>query len=184
MDGIIGQILQKLALPEILKIDPNSQTIPDVENLTVLQRLTQATVPAVLLGITNISFDSEAEASNEQARYPPLNVREVFPINYEQIVESIADYSGSPRSTVHLFLEEVIIAVDTIIQEEVGTPLNLKQVRDYVIKEKHKIFFYLPAQLKIGALMGDASLDDRTKKMEGPFSNILHKIEDGLSKPE
>lgn len=184
MDGsLIQQVIEQLALPEISKVDPNLQQVPDSENLTMLQKLTQASVPAVLLGITNI-VASEHETDKNSLPGRLLHMQRIFPNNYDEIVQSVADYSGAPVQDVRSFLEQIAMAAESIIRENLEGDAGILQMRDYVIREKHKIFFYLPPQLHLGTLMGDPSQDDRTKKMEGPFSNIAHKIEDGLSKPE
>jgi len=185
MEGsLIQQIITQLALPEISKVDPNLQQVPEIEDYTILQKLTQASVPAVLLGIANITVDKNEEQDSYNATGRSLHMQLIFPKNYDQIVQSIAAYAGAPAQDTRSFLEQIAMAAESVILENLGADANVLQIRDYVIGEKHKIFFYLPPQLHLGTLMGDPSQDDRTKKMEGPFSNIAHKIEDGLSKPE
>lgn len=185
MEGsLIQQVIAQLALPEISKVDPNLQQIPGIEDYTILQKLTQASVPAVLLGIANITADENEEPDKYNAAGRSLNMSLIFPRNYDQIVRSVAEYAGAPVEDARSFLEQVAMAAESVILENLGADASVLQIRDYVIGEKYKIFFYLPPQLHIGTLMGDPSQDDRTKKMEGPFSNIAHKIEDGLSKPE
>jgi hypothetical protein len=40
---------------------------------------------------------------------------------------------------------------------------------------------YLPAALQIGQLLANDDLDDRTHKMEGPISNLMHSFEKRFS---
>jgi hypothetical protein len=35
---------------------------------------------------------------------------------------------------------------------------------------------YLPAELNMGGLLDDDSLDDQANKMEGPISSLAHRI--------
>ncbi len=182
-ESIIQQVIAQLGLPEIDKVDPNLQDIPDRKSLTGLQKLTQAVVPAVLLGIANIVTD-EPGAHEAAGSERLLSVQRIFPNRYEDIVQSIVRYAGATEQEVRSLMNQVAITTEFIIRDRIGEDLSLLKVRDYIIGEKHHIYFYLPPQLQMGTLMGDASQDDRTKKMEGPFSNIMHKIEDGLSKPE
>ena len=183
-DSLIQQIIAQLALPEISKVDPNLQQIPDIEDYTVLQKLTQASVPSVLLGIANITIDENEEPEKYKAAGRSLDMQLIFPQNYDRIVHSVAAYAGASVQETRSFLEQIAATAESVVLEHLGTDASILQMRDHVIGEKHKIFFYLPPQLHIGALTGDPSQDDRTKKMEGPFSNIVHKVEDNLSKPE
>jgi hypothetical protein len=39
----------------------------------------------------------------------------------------------------------------------------------------------LPPALQMGDLLNDNTMDDRTNKMEGPISSMMHSIENKLS---
>ena len=47
--------------------------------------------------------------------------------------------------------------------------------------QRHNILVYLPAALYMGDVLNDEGLDDKTNKMEGPVSNLMHRIENSFS---
>ena len=42
---------------------------------------------------------------------------------------------------------------------------------------RHIILSHLPGAIEIGSILNDNTLDDRTNKMNGPVSGIMHSIE-------
>jgi hypothetical protein len=47
--------------------------------------------------------------------------------------------------------------------------------------QRNNILPFLPAELQMGELLHDNTLDDRTNKMEGPVSSIMRAIGGGFS---
>ena len=54
----------------------------------------------------------------------------------------------------------------------------------YIAGQRHNILVYLPPDLQLGTLINDNALDDRTNKMEGPVSNLMHFFEQLFSEKE
>ena len=50
--------------------------------------------------------------------------------------------------------------------------------------QRNNILPFLPAELQMGELLHDNTLDDRTNKMEGPVSSIIRAIGGGFSNGE
>lgn len=46
-----------------------------------------------------------------------------------------------------------------------------------VAQNKPDILMYLPPSLELGTILRNNNLDDRTGKMEGPVSSLMHKME-------
>ena len=56
-----------------------------------------------------------------------------------------------------------------------------EKIRLFMSSQRHNILVHLPAALQLGDFLHDNAMDDRTNKMEGPVSNVMHTIENKLS---
>ena len=54
---------------------------------------------------------------------------------------------------------------------------NPQEVIDFVALQRKNILQYLPASLRMGHLLGDNTLDDATRKMDGPVSGLAYSVE-------
>lgn len=52
-----------------------------------------------------------------------------------------------------------------------------KSIKKYFTRQRNNILQHLPADIKIGNILNDNTLDDRTNKMAGPLSGLMHTIE-------
>ncbi|MEJ0103550.1 MAG: hypothetical protein WDO19_13800 [Bacteroidota bacterium] len=52
-----------------------------------------------------------------------------------------------------------------------------KNIKKYFTEERNNILRHLPGAIEIGNTLNDTTLDDRTNKMSGPVSAIMHSIE-------
>jgi hypothetical protein len=64
-----------------------------------------------------------------------------------------------------------------VVKEEIGTGAHESSIRNFVSINKPIALLYLPPSLQLGDLLENNNLDDRTGKMEGPISNLMHRVE-------
>jgi hypothetical protein len=50
-------------------------------------------------------------------------------------------------------------------------------IQKILVSQRHNILTYLPPEMQLGKALQDNSMDDRTNKMEGPVSDLMHFFE-------
>ena len=58
-----------------------------------------------------------------------------------------------------------------------ASPNNGHGIKNLLTNHRHNILNHLPGAIGIGNILNDGTLDDRTNKMEGPVSSLMHAIE-------
>lgn len=171
----------KLGYPALHKVDPVDHEVKEHSDPTGRQRLAQAAVPAVLASLYKFARTEDGSrkilATEEQVSWLDTILK-----NKEfRAVDKVAHYAGVsiPEAEEHMKL----IAMEAVqaIRESVAHNRTPEAVKKYMSDQRHSILVYLPAAMQLGRLLDDDSLDDRTNKMEGPISNLMHSIENKFS---
>ena len=173
--NIVEAICRQMGYEPLPKIDPNNQ---QPEN-NAAHTLPQAVIPAVLTGIYSATRTDEGLANY-------LNNKEsrdwgtvIFGDGKAHVIDEICRYAGVDQSTAANKIQEVATVAHHIIvsNEDSDTVPELKVFLDY---QRTNILEHLPPQLEMGKILNDTTLDDRTNKMEGPISTLMHKIEEAF----
>ncbi|SJZ97774.1 hypothetical protein [Sediminibacterium ginsengisoli] len=176
-------VQQRLALPALEKVDPNRQDV-SVETGQVVDSHAQAAVTAMLTGIFKLTRTAEGAALliNEPAQGDKVSV--VFGDKADEVVQKVAATGTAGAERTRDLMNRIWDAVTAIIRENTEQPVTPESVVTMMSNERHNILVYLPATLQMGELLEDTTLDDRTNKMEGPVSGLMHKIENIFSGKE
>lgn len=181
-DNIIDLIQQRLNYPNLQQIDPNTQERRnDQQKGGGFQKLVQAAVPAVLVALQKYlqkpgNMDSLLKGSS-----PSGWLDAIFGTNKQTAIQKIAEYSGTITVQAEREMEKVADEAVIAIRENIPKNAKAEDVTTYLGNQKSSILSRLPAALQIGDLLGDDTVDDRTHKMQGPISSLMHKIEDSFS---
>ncbi len=179
-DRLVNSLQIQMGYPVLQKIDPNTQVVPEPAS-TMENRFGQAAIPAVLTGLYKYSNTDEGADIILRGNIPENLTTLLFKENKDDIIGMIASYSSCTTS----FAEEntSLIAANAIqiIKQELPATATIHDVRKFLAGQKTDILLYLPAELKLGELLDENTLDDRTNKMEGPFSSLMHTIGDQFS---
>lgn len=177
--NIIEAIQTNLGYPPLQKIDPNNQEVKNTE----LQgdRVAQAAIPAVLTALYKLSRTDEGAAKIITAKPADDILSLIYEGKEASAVEKVAQYAGITNEQAEGYMENIADESFLIIQKEAGDKLSVEKLKTYMNDQRHHILVYLPAALNMGDMLNDNTLDDRTNKMEGPVSNMMHKIENILS---
>jgi hypothetical protein len=70
-----------------------------------------------------------------------------------------------------------------VAKENLPADTTTKEVKNFFSTQKNNILLYLLAELNMGELLNDTTLDDKTHKMEGPVSSLMHTIGSAFSNP-
>lgn len=181
-ENILEAVRQHLGHGPIQKVDPNSQEAKHVETLSADGKLAQAAIPAVLTAFS--VFAKSDNGAQQVLRRANISLEDLFAGNKEQVIKSVAAYSGASAAEVEGTMEKITQEATAITLNAAGVDPTEEKIRSYLAGQRHNILTRLPASLQLGKMLDDNSLDDRTNKMEGPMSNIAHAIENALSGSE
>lgn len=172
------EIIQKnLQYPALHKIDPNLQDLKNKEAGETLDLLAQSAIPAVLAGLYILSRKNEGCIAIMAADRIEDSLRVIFKGREDKVVEKVARYAGVSANQADSHLENIADEAIRLVQESVPANKSPQHLRQLMDGQQHTILVYLPAELKMGHLLKDETLDDRTNKMEGPVSGFMHRIE-------
>jgi len=179
--SLIETIQQNLNYPPLKKIDPNTQDIKDKDIQSAVEKLAQAAIPSVLTALYKLSRNDEGSLkilnadTHKDSLFTLVNWKE------SQLVEKVAEYAGVSENQAESHLQNIADESIKLVRGSVGPGAEPQKLKQFMNDQRHNILVYLPASLNLGDLLKDESLDDRTNKMEGPISNLMHKIENKLS---
>ena len=180
--NIVETIQKNLGLPVLQKIDPNIQEIKEKTLHSPEEKLSQAAIPAVLAAMykfTRTNEGCQAIISND-GNTDWLGI--FFEGNEDAAVSKVAAYANADEQSASSLMENVADEAAKTLKSSIKPKLTVDIIRTYLDGQRHNILVYLPAALKMGDVLNEESLDDRTHKMEGPVSGFMHKIESILSK--
>jgi hypothetical protein len=174
--NIVEVLRKRVGYAPLEKIDANKQETKN-EDHSPLEKLAQAAIPAVLAAIFRF-------VHTEQGCYQLIGGHEDedwFPIIYQgregEAVEKVAHYAVVTTTQAKSHMENISKEAVKIIKEVLAPQPTADKLRQYMNSQRHNILVHLPAALKMGDILNDGGMDDRTNKMEGPVSNLMHKIE-------
>lgn len=172
--NIVNAMLERFAFNSFEKISPNFQkeTLESEDAKTYVQ----AAVTATLAGMYKYASTEEGSGNLFNLRPSELLDR-FFEDHKDAIIQSVSDYGKRPKESTAMFMEKIAEEGVHIVREQVGEKGTPEQVRSYITGQRHHILVYLPPDLHFGELIDDNSLDDRTNKMEGPVSGLMHFFE-------
>ena len=179
--NIVHALREKLGLP-IEKIDVKAQHQNRTENPDNSDDLSQAATAAILVGI--FKFSRTDTGANIIATENSANwFQTIFEDNEEEVAERVANYATMGLPKTNTYLEQIAAVAIGLIKENVK-PLDAAGVKGFMSEQRHEVLVHLPAGLRMGKILEDETLDDRTNKMEGPVSSFLHWIEKQFSGDE
>lgn len=172
--NIVSALREKLGLP-VEKIDVKAQHQNRTQDPNKSDDLAQAATAAILVGI--FKFSRTDTGANIIAAESSANwFQTIFEDNEEEVAERVTKYAGSELAATTSYLEHIANTAIQIVKENVGE-LNAKNIKNFMSEQRHEVLVHLPAGLRMGKVLQDETLDDRTNKMEGPVSGFLHWIE-------
>ncbi|MEO8712849.1 MAG: hypothetical protein ABI405_12030 [Parafilimonas sp.] len=156
------------------KIDPNTQE-PESEKVPEPD-LGNAIIPAVLVGFYKHTRNEE-EASKLINENDSANILKIiFGDKKNSIIHSVADYANISTNNAENKMINTVSAIKEILAKEIKNE-DGKGVSNFFTNQRSNILKHLPVELNMGELLEDSAIDDRTNKMEGPMSGLMHGIE-------
>jgi hypothetical protein len=177
MLNIVEAIQQQLNYPPLDKVDPNTQKEKHTGAYKVTS-LHQAIIPSVLIAMFKYSRTDAGAASIAGANISTPWLNSIFGDALPKVVSRISDHTNISMMEVEYAMENVALTAVHIIGNNVK---DAAAVKSFFTAQRDTILLFLPANLQIGEMLHDTTIDDRTNKMEGPISSLMHSIEKKFS---
>jgi hypothetical protein len=181
-NNLVETIQTNLGLPVLQKIDPNSQEIKEKSLHSSQEKLAQAAIPAVLAALYKFTRTDEGCSAIISGDGISDWLGTFFEGKEKSAVDKVARYAGVTDGEAESIMENVADESVSALKASIKPKLTIDIIRTFMDGQRHHILVYLPASMKMGDVLNDEALDDRTNKMEGPVSGFMHKIENMLSK--
>jgi hypothetical protein len=175
MTTIIDKMAQLEGIQHLPQIDPNTQDSA-VKAGESINKLAQAVIPAVLAGFYKFSRNEQNAAMIPAKTALTDWIEILFGDEKKKLVKGIAVYANVSTQSAALKMKQVANNVVNILKEDISNPEG-KSIKKYFTDQRNNILQHLPADIEIGNILNDNTLDDRTNKMSGPVSGLMHTIE-------
>lgn len=179
--NLIETIQKNMGYPPLRKIDPVEHEVKNVDERTTRERLAQGAIPAVLAVLYKFTRSEQGRNAVISGTKNGNWLDTILEQKEKQAVDKVAHYAGVSRAEAETAMENIAEETIRAVKESAGNKLTQEQIKTMIGNERHHILVYLPAQMQMGSLLEDDTLDDRTNKMEGPMSNLMHSIENKFS---
>ena len=173
--NIINKLIQLEGLDSLPEIDPNTQDIPESADGHV-NRLIQAVIPSVLAGFYKFTRNEQNAAMiiTKNAKTDWIEI--LFSDEKKKLIKRIASYAKVTPREAETKMQYTAKNTVNIINEDLAKA-DGKNIKKYFTEQRNNILRHLPGVIEIGDSLNDTTLDDRTNKMSGPVSGIMHSIE-------
>ncbi len=170
---IIQQIKNHLGNTAVPKIDPNTQEPQNQQNLS--PDVESAAIPVVLIGFYKNTRNAEdADKLINESNEGIINT--LYKEHTDHVIRAVSEYSKTNPDEARNAMDKTVVAIKKVLQENLKD-LNGTTVMNFFADQRSNILKHLPAELHAGELLNDSAVDDRTNKMEGPMSGMMHTIE-------
>lgn len=178
-ENIVKLLEDRLRDRPMKTMDPNTQSGGDENGQSAKALYHRAIMSAALAGLLEFSRKDQNVktmlANQSEMDYSALIFNQRF-AELEQKIRVYSGYSkGNPKEDFN-FVEQQL--VDIVDAHAAG---DAKTAKDFISNQRANILSYLPGDLQTGELLENGSMDDRTNKMHGPFSDFTHWIEQFFS---
>ncbi len=181
--NLLETIQQNLGYPALQKIDPNTQQVVEDDKTPDEHKFSQAAIPAVLTGLYKYVQSDDGAEDFLRGDNSSSWVSKIFDDNKKEAIQKISAYAKQsnhdPVAKMNAIADEAV----KVVKENLSADPSIKDVKTFFSSQTNNILLYLPAELNMGELLNDTTLDDKTNKMEGPISSLMQSLGSAFSKP-
>jgi len=179
--NLLEIVQQNLGYPALQKMDPNTLKVDAEAESPEEDKFSQAALPAVLTALCEYAQADEGAAIILQTDAATKWMNKLFDSNKKETVQTIAAYANSSNEDPIAKMNAIATEAVKVAKENMPADAAIKDIKTFFSEQKNNILLYLPAELNIGEMLHDDSLDDGTNKMEGPISSLIKNIGDNFS---
>ncbi len=174
--NLLEIIQTQLGYPELQKMDPNKQAVETEHNIPYEHRFSQAAIPGVLTALYMYSRSDDGAKNILNGHSTALWTDVIFGKNKKDVLQKIADYSSYSKENAEIKMNRIAIDAVKTIKKNLPPEGSIQDVKKILADQSAHVLLYLPADLQMGEILNEGTLDDPTNKMEGPVSNMMHAI--------
>ncbi|MFN0081625.1 MAG: hypothetical protein ACKVOM_03835 [Ferruginibacter sp.] len=182
--NILEELRKNVGMQPLTKVDPNTQEVKITADKDKENKLMQAIMATAVAGLYDCARSEQGldflTSNNSTSDWLSL----LFGKNAPEVKMRLAAYSDNSEDAVQTHFNSVAAEVTKIIRDNASENERRVSIRNIAGSQRDWFLPYLPAELRIGKLLDDNTMDDRTNKMEGPVSSFMHKIETILTGQE
>lgn len=171
----IQSLQKKLGKHTIDKIDPNADQQNTTLHAAQTDKFMQYATAAVLAGLYKYGRTSEG-ASAILNQSGSVSLTDIFKNHDNEVVQNVASSTQRTTEETRSKMEDITLQAASCIRESVGDKASSDTLKTWLAAQRQSILSYLPAELGMGQILNDGTLDDRTNKMEGPVSSFIHAM--------
>lgn len=181
--NLIKTIQENLSFPPLKKIDPNTEQPKAETNDFDDHKFSQAAIPAVCTGLYRFVQTDAGAAEILTIKNSDNWIAKIFDDNRKEAIQTISAYAKQSNEDPIAKMNEIANEAVKVTKQNLPENAGIKEVKDFFSNQRNNILVYLPAELKMGELLHDNTLDDNTNKMEGPISSLIKSIGSAFSNP-
>jgi hypothetical protein len=181
--NLIKTIQENLGFPALEKIDPNTQQPENATDEVTEKKFGQAAIPAVVTGLYKFVQSDEGATEFLHENEATNWVAKIFDDNRMEAVQTISAYAKQLNQDPVAKMNAIATEAVKVVKDNLPADAGIKEVKTLFSNQRNQILVYLPAELKMGELLHDNTLDDDTNKMEGPISSLIKSIGSAFSNP-
>lgn len=182
---LVTEVQKRLGLAPLEKVNPNDQS-KNRDGQQLSDPVTQGSVIGALTALYKLTRGTENTdkllLSGKGSQWLDL----LYPQGLAPLVSAIVPEGAGDeiRSRSENLIRQTAETAQAILYEELGNKLSSEHVKTYMSGQRNSLLQYLPGGQKLGELLNDAMLEDRTQKMRGPISSMAHGIEQMFSETD
>lgn len=181
--NLLETIQKNLGYPALQKIDPNTQQVVADNKTPDEHKFSQAAIPAVLTALYKYVQSDEGAEDFLRGDNSSSWVNKIFDDNKKEAVQTISAYAKQSNHDPIAKMNAIANEAVKVVKENLSADASIKEVKTFFNNQTNNILLYLPAELNMGELLHDSTLDDKTNKMEGPISSLMQTIGNAFSGP-
>ena len=174
-ENIVKLLEDRLRDRPMKTMDPNTQAAGDEQVQSPKALYHRVIMSAALAGLLEFSRKDKNIQDLLSNHSDKDYSQRVFHHHFSELENRIRAYSGysggNPKDDFNFVLQQLI---DIVGAHAAGDPHSAK---DFLSNQRANIVSYLPGDLHTGKLLDNGTIDDRTNKMHGPFSDFTHWLE-------
>jgi hypothetical protein len=174
--NLLEIIQSQLGYPELQKMDPNKQAVVTEHNIPYEHRFSQAAIPGILTALYMYSRTDDGAENILNGTSTVLWTDVIFGNRKKEVLQKIADYSSYSKENAEIKMNRIAIYAVKTIQTNLPPEASIRDVKKILADQSAHVLLYIPADLQMGEILNEGTLDDPTNKMEGPVSNMMHAI--------
>lgn len=170
---LVEKLKEKMGWDSIHKIDPTKPNEFETVNPDETNKFKQASMMAVLAGLYRYGRTHDGAADILTGSTTNW-LDKIFGNKTDEVVLQIANVTHKSTDMTKDLMGKVAVNAVACLKDAVGEDASADTLQTYLAGQRQQMLAYLPAELNMGQILKDGTMDDPTNKMDGPVSTFSH----------